>query len=198
MDDPDSLHEFWRGDAPEGNEPEAYLAPVHRSKALAGLISHLPKDAEILEVGCNVGRNLAYLHDQGWTRVTGVEISPRAVELLRREYPQLGSREIHLGAAEEQLPRFGDRQFDLVFTMAVLEHIHPQSAAVFDHVARIGRSVLAIEPEANASHRQYPHDVEALFTSRGLRLASKVSVDSLPEMADDPALNNYFAWLFER
>src|SRR4051794_25163727 len=68
IDDPAALREFWTQAEPEGNVPSSYINHVHRSEVLADLIADLPKDARILEVGCNVGRNLAYLHDSGWTQ----------------------------------------------------------------------------------------------------------------------------------
>jgi hypothetical protein len=53
--------------------------------------------------------------------LTGIELSEQAVEVLRREFPHIA--DVWVGAAEDILPTF-DR-FDLVFTMAVLVHIHP-------------------------------------------------------------------------
>jgi hypothetical protein len=56
------LHAFWMQRSPKGNDPEDYLKPLPRSAALLKLVDQ-PKEARILEVGCNVGRNLAHLHD---------------------------------------------------------------------------------------------------------------------------------------
>src|SRR5262245_13207253 len=172
MDRPEDLHEFWRQPEPEHNRPHTYIPHIQRSAALHQLIADLPKDARILEVGCNVGRNLAYLYDNGYPHVSGVEISPHAVALLRTTYPQLAGNQILVGAAEEVLPTLPTDGFDLVFTMAVLEHIHPDSSIVFDEIARIGRSILAIEQLGAYSHRQFPHDIPKIFRSRGLRLTS--------------------------
>ncbi len=191
------LHDFWRQPAPDGNVPSAYIAPVHRSRALVSLIKDLPKDAAILEVGCNVGRNLAFLHDSGYRNLTGIEISPHAARLLRETYPQLVDASVKVGAAEEVLPGFEDKRFDLVFTMAVLEHIHPDSTSVFENMARVARSLLTIEPERHASHRQYPHDIRAIFTGLGFELVHSVSMGELPDTADDPAIAQYFAWRFK-
>ncbi len=192
------LHDFWRQPSPDGNGPDGYIAPIHRSKALLSLLGSLPKDAAILEVGCNVGRNLAFLHDNGYHNVTGIEISPHAVELLRNTYPQLEPCNILVAPAEQALPTFSDKQFDLVFTMAVLEHIHPESSLVFENMARVAKSLLTIEPERHASHRQYPHDIRGIFTGLGFRLTQSVSMADLPDTADDPAIARYFAWRFEK
>ena len=198
MDRQASLHEFWRQPAPPGNNPHDYVRAVGRSQALLEIISDLPKDARILEVGCNVGRNIAYLYDHGYTGVEGVEISPHAVELLRETFPQLKDSEVHLGAAGETLPKFADDEFDLVFTMAVLEHIHPDESTVFDDMARIGKHVLAIEPEGRLSHRQFPHDVPKEFGDRGLTMVSNKPMGEFPSNAGDKTIYAFNAYRFER
>lgn len=189
---------FWQQPEPVGNVPEDFIDPVDRSRVLALLLEHLPREARVLEVGCNVGRNLAYLADAGYTDLEGVEISKRAVDLLRNTYPKLADTPIHLGAAEDVLPGL-DGPYDLVFTMAVLEHIHPKSQIVFDEICRLACSVLAIEPapgRVHASIRTYPHDLKRAFEQRGLKL---VSIDLLREERWQPNdLPAYAAWRFER
>lgn len=198
MDSQARLHEFWRQPNPAGNDPNNYIHATWRSKALLEIISDLPKDARILEVGCNVGRNLAYLYDNGYTAVEGVEINPHAVELLRRTFPQLADTKIHIGAAGEVLPKFADDEFDLVYTMAVLEHIHPDESGVFDDMARIGKHVLAIEPKGRLSHRQFPHDIPKVFAERGLTLVSDKSMADFPSNANDPTMKAFYAFRFAR
>ena len=56
---------------------------------MASLLQDLPHDARILEVGCGVGHNLAYLHDLGYHHLEGIEISKPVVDVLRETYPQL-------------------------------------------------------------------------------------------------------------
>ena len=199
MDKQAGLHKFWRQANPPGNNPNEYIKAVGRSQALLEIISDLPKDARILEVGCNVGRNLAFLHDSGYTNVEGVEINPHAVELLRKTYPQLAETEVHIGLAGEVLPQFEDDGFDLVFTMAVLEHIHPDESTVFDDMARIGQHVLAIEPVGGRlSHRQFPHDIPTVFMARGLTMVLDKSMADFPSNANDESIHAYSAYRFHR
>jgi SAM-dependent methyltransferase len=194
MDDRESLREFWTQPAPEGNVPADYIAPTARSELLSELIADLPLDARVVEVGCNVGRNLAWLHDHGRTRLAGVEINPHAVALLRETYPQLSDVPIHLGPAEDVLPTLPDDSAELVFTMAVLEHVHPDSTVVFDRIAAIAPRVLAIEPRGTASHRQFAHDIVDVFTSRGMRLVREASLTD----RTGTDLESYVAWTFAR
>ncbi|MGH3986017.1 MAG: class I SAM-dependent methyltransferase [Actinomycetes bacterium] len=194
----DDLHAFWRQPAPAGNSPGAFVPPVGRSKVLLELLSDLPTDARILEVGCNVGRNLAHLYDHGYHHLEGVEISPHAVELLRKTYPQIADVPVHLGPAEDVLPGMATDSFDLVFTMAVIEHIHPDSSAVFDHMVRIGRSILSIEPPGRRSHRQYPHDVPEVFRTRGMTLVTERPMSDFSETREDRGIRVYSAYRFQR
>lgn len=193
--DRDSLLNFWQQPEPPGNVPADYLREdaFERSQALLEAISFLPKSARILEVGCNAGRNIAHLFRNGYTGVEAVEISPHAVKLLRETFPELAGVLVHNGPAEEILPQFADQSFDLVFTMAVLEHIHPDSAEVFDNIARIAKTIVAVEPSFyNASTRQYPHDLKQIFKSRGFRLTRKQPMGNVKDV------ETYSLYQFER
>ena len=200
MDPVGTLHDFWRQRHPDGNVPEDYLN-TRRSELLLPLIEDLPLAAKILEVGCNIGRNLAYLHDHGYENLAGVEISPHAVDLLRVHHPQLEGVPIHVGPAEDELDRFADKEFDLVFTMAVLEHIHPDSRRVIDNIVRCGRHVLTVEPgegSQHRSHRRYAWDLRAEFAARGMRLASSRPIEEIRVLGNDETdLRGYVASRFE-
>lgn len=82
----------------------------------------LPKQLDkILEVGCNVGAQLALLQKQGYKDLYGIEINPQVVKQARRALPKTN---ILVGSAFE-LP-FRDNYFDMVFTSGVLIHISPR------------------------------------------------------------------------
>jgi pseudaminic acid biosynthesis-associated methylase len=88
-------------------------------------IGHLSKDIRILEVGCNVGMQLAGLQRMGFTNLYGIELQPYAVER---------SKEINKGLNIIQgsgfdIP-FKDGFFDLVLTNGVLIHIAPADLPV--------------------------------------------------------------------
>ena len=70
----DELHQFWRHPG-EGsmNLPIDYLQKgEERSQFLVELINgYVEPNARILEIGCNVGRNLNYLFNAGYTELGG-------------------------------------------------------------------------------------------------------------------------------
>ncbi len=77
--------------------------------------------------------------------------------------------DLHEGPAEELLPRLPDGRFDLVYTMAVLEHVHDDAAQVFAGIARVCRSFLiTIEDERRTSWRHFPRNYRRIFELLGL------------------------------
>lgn len=90
-----------------------------RSNFLADKIEPLEVKS-VLEIGCNCGRNLYTLKRKGNYKLTGIELNPGAIELMRHLYQDTYLRtKIIIGDVNEvELPKV-----DLTFTMAVLEHI---------------------------------------------------------------------------
>ncbi len=84
------------------------------------LMSALPKDIKILEVGSNTGMQLNCLQEMGFQNLYGIELQPYAVE-KSKEYTS--NINIIQGTGFD-LP-FKDNYFDLVCTNGVLIHIKP-------------------------------------------------------------------------
>ena len=166
------MHAYWRAPADAANRAAEYLAPraEPRSRLLVEVLrSYVERDARVLEVGCNAGRNLKHLWDAGFRNLEGVEISPEAVDLLRRTYPELAATRIRVSSIEDAAPSFADNHWDVVFTMAVLEHVHTDSDWVFQHLARASRRfVVTVEDERGASVRHFPRNYRTVFEPLGL------------------------------
>lgn len=165
------IHDFWR-EPPKCNEPERYARDLERTKGLIDAISsHAPGMESAMEIGCNVGRNLDALRTFGITRLSGIEISANAVKAMRRHFPELAKTvQIHNAPAEEVLPRLHDDSIDLVFSMAVLLHIHPDSEWIFAEMARVCRKrLITVEYEGAPSYRIYSRNYKAVFEAHGLR-----------------------------
>jgi len=75
------------------------------------------RDAKILDVGIGMGSNLRMLRDEGYRRVTGVDLNPVAV----RHCFASGFSSVLLGDATS-LP-FAGRVFDVVLATDIVEHI---------------------------------------------------------------------------
>jgi SAM-dependent methyltransferase len=103
-----------------------------RRRVLAAVLDglELPPRAAILDAGCGSGRTLDDLARRG--TVCGVDTSATAVEAARRR----GHRDVHVAAVED-LP-FGDRAFDLVTCLDVIEHT-PDDRATLAELLRVTR-----------------------------------------------------------
>ncbi|HWO75352.1 MAG TPA: class I SAM-dependent methyltransferase [Bacillus sp. (in: firmicutes)] len=166
----DAVHNYWRDPKEPGNLPEAYITPIERSQYLYELIKkYADVNAKILEPGCNVGRNLNYLLEKGYKNLAGIEISENAVNLLKSTYPELGKNAVIYNAPIENIiSDFDTGEFDVVFTMAVFEHIHYESDWIFNEIARISNSYLIIvESENGVSGRHFPRNYKNLFEPMG-------------------------------
>jgi 2-polyprenyl-6-hydroxyphenyl methylase/3-demethylubiquinone-9 3-methyltransferase len=87
----------------------------------------------VLDLGCGDGAVTAELAADG-ARVTGVDVSPVAIERARAAHPQIAFETV---ASDEPLP-FGDAAFDAVVCLNVLEHV-----ADTQHFLSEARRVLA-------------------------------------------------------
>lgn len=166
------LHAYWRKPWDGHNLPEQYLSHAARSLFLVNLLRrYADVTAKVLEIGCNVGRNLDFLFQEGHTHLAGVEISAAPLRLFRAAYPETFRHvTIHHAPIESIVERFRDREFDVVFTMAVMEHIHIDSEWIFPEIARIAGSLLiTIEDERGISERTFPRNYRKVFEPLGMR-----------------------------
>ena len=93
---------------------------VARSELNDRFLADIPKDARILEVGCNRGGQLLLLREMGFRNVFGIEIQHYALTQARALLPGVPLLE----ATAFEIP-FATGSFDLVFTSGVLIHIAP-------------------------------------------------------------------------
>ncbi len=75
----------------------------------------VPKDAQILDVGCGYGRTLNELYQSGFTDLTGIDISKNMIHRGKNLFPHL-----NLTKPENNGISFGDKSFDGVLLLAVL------------------------------------------------------------------------------
>lgn len=166
----DELHNYWRKPSDVGNFPNAYIKPIQRSRFLYNCISkYSDNNAKILELGCNVGRNLNYLFEAGYKHLTAIEISENAIKTLKETYPKMARElDIYHSTIEDAITKFNKGQFHIVYTMAVLEHIHTDSEWIFREIARITKSYLiTIEDESSISDRHFPRNYKNIFEPLG-------------------------------
>lgn len=97
----------------------------------------VPFGSSFLEVGCNIGKQLLILERMGYTHLNGVEINEKAVKLAKENK----GLNIKWGSAFG-IP-FSDNKFDVVFTIGVLIHIHPNDLnIVIDEMYRVSKEYI--------------------------------------------------------
>ena len=124
--------EFWSGDfgreytdrnsrhLAEWNEFYRSIYGTTKLEINAEFLGDLPRDARILEVGCNTGMQLVGLQAAGFEQLYGIELQAYAVEKARDFVRGVNI----LQGSGFDLP-FKDGYFDLVCTNGVLIHIAP-------------------------------------------------------------------------
>jgi len=172
---------YWQEPDDNNNNPLQYIAvgkiknpkAIARTQNLINIIDNLGiKNPKILEIGCNAGRNIDGLFKAGYKNISAIEISQNAIDVMEKTFPEtFSAANIYCGAAEETLAKFKDNQFDIVFTMAVLQHIHPESIerVTKDMVRVSGKHIITHEAETHSSWRHFPRSYRYLFSRLKLK-----------------------------
>jgi SAM-dependent methyltransferase len=93
--------------------------------------------ARLLEVGCGMGTDLLQFA-RGGAKVTGVDLTPRSIEISRQHLAVYGERGDFAITDGERLP-FADESFDVVYSNGVLHHT-PDTAGAVREVHRVVRT----------------------------------------------------------
>lgn len=90
--------------------------------------------ARLLEVGCGMGTDLLQ-YARGGVKVTGIDLTPRSIEISRQHLSLYGEAG-EFGIADcERLP-FADESFDVVYSNGVLHHT-PDTAGAVREIHRV-------------------------------------------------------------
>ena len=159
----EDLHNYW-SNPDKYNLAEDYFAKEHRSKMLYDFIKdEIPKGAVGLEIGCNVGRNIAYLTARGYKNISGIDINQNAVELGKQKW-----RNISLEAISIESYFQNNEKVPFIFTMAVLEHLYPTSFGQIKRKLANSEYLVTIEDENSKSFSHYPRNYKEIFEGLGL------------------------------
>lgn len=90
----------------------------------------------LLEIGCGMGTDLLQFA-RGGARVTGVDLTPRSIEISRDHFQLCGAHADFATTDAEKLP-FADESFDVVYSNGVLHHT-PDTAGAVREIHRVLR-----------------------------------------------------------
>ncbi|SCA63363.1 hypothetical protein SCG7109_AN_00050 [Chlamydiales bacterium SCGC AG-110-M15] len=167
------LLSYWKKPADASNGAEEYTESFFniRSLYLVSLIKgHCPNIESALEIGCNVGRNLHHIKKILRIPTAGIEYSEYALSIVNEHYPNLKDEAFIPGKAQDKLPELKDDSYDLVFSMAVLMHLHPSTPEAFwQHIPRVAKkNIITIESEGGGSGRNWRRNYRSLLEPHGL------------------------------
>jgi len=94
------------------------------------------KGARLLEVGCGMGTDLLQFA-RGGAKVTGIDLTPRSIEISRRHFEVYGQCGEFAISDCEKLP-FKSESFDVVYSNGVLHHT-PDTAGAVSELHRVLR-----------------------------------------------------------
>jgi SAM-dependent methyltransferase len=151
-----------------------------RRRILAELIrreGHLPRHAQILEIGCGTGHNLAMLGEFG--HVDALELDDEARALSEK---RLGRKIMRSPLPE--LSEVPDRHYDLIGAFDVIEHIDDDAAAVAAIATKLkpgGKFMIAVP-----AHRWMwtAHDVVNHHKRRYSKRTLKALIENSPMRLD--------------
>jgi len=173
----------------------AYRGSDGRSEhVLEVLAEHLDLDARILEVGCSAGRHLAHLREHGFEHLAGIEINEAARAVMAETYPELlEEATVHFASLQDVVTELADDEFDCVYAVETLQHVHPDDEWVFDELARVTADLLVTveieEPAPDAEPEGpdvnyvdddvplYYRDWDAVFGVRGFEQVAERSLE---------------------
>ena len=189
------LLNFWKNPSTD-NLPEQYLKGKERTLFLVKLVNkYCRKSFSVLEIGCNIGRNLYYLRKSGFNKLSGIEPNIKAIQLMRKKFEDTyKSIKLFKYPVESKIKKFNNSQLDLIFTMAVLEHIHPDSEWIFREMARVaGKYLITIENEKHYHWRTFVRNYKKIFEKLGFVQIEEINCREIDGLGE-----TYFARVFKK
>jgi len=177
MDDRKKLHDYWRRPSRE-NSYRKYMSGKDKKERSEYLVSVVKKYipvtefSSILELGCNVGRNLKFLWKAGYRNLTGVDINRSAISMARRFVPR--ATLVH-GTIEDFIKT--KERYSLVFTMAVLMHVKNGDINLFEKIATMAEDyIITIESEIqkDGKRRIVGRDYREIFEDLGFYQVAEI------------------------
>ncbi|MGE5418067.1 MAG: methyltransferase domain-containing protein [Acidobacteriota bacterium] len=151
--------------------PDKYLeADSITRTVLDEFITNMDRSASFIEIGCNAGRNLNYLYENGFCNLAGMDINETAIkEIMPANFPGLYQcGKFYIGNSAVEIKGIADESYDVVFSIAVLIHIPPDNISLFKDMVRISKRYIVVFTDENINY-----DFAKVFERLGCQLVYK-------------------------
>lgn len=134
----------------------AHYSQVPRTELFKPVFHNITKESSILEVGCNCGNQLEYLHRAGYTNLSGIDINALGISTIKAKRPWVKAQV----SSAAKLP-FPNKSFDMVMTCWCLCHLPPDKYKLaVKEIQRVCKKFVFIsEPYSNTGeicvHKDY-------------------------------------------
>ncbi len=128
--------------------------------------------ANILDLGCNIGRCLNYLSSKGYKNLHGVDVSKPAIDMIPDVFPKMFSvASIELESFESYLSKKDDLFFNTTFTLGATVELVPSSFPLIREITRVTSEYVCFM--ISPSGHWYPRFWEYEFQKNSFILVKK-------------------------
>lgn len=152
--------------------PELYLRSEPR-RLLKMVMDQTPKNAAILDLGCNSGADLNILALSGWRNLSGVDAGRAALELFSEQFPDTYAlADIKRDLFQRYLIQTPNLEFDVVYSNgSTIELVH-SSFPIVKELCRVTRNSIFIDIFERGE--PYPRDYLYQFKQAGFVLTEAI------------------------
>ncbi|MCG3777301.1 MAG: hypothetical protein JW395_4179 [Nitrospira sp.] len=148
-----------------GWDPVNYLH-TYRTRLVEKINEIVPKDASLVELGCNCGSDMNILVRDGYIHITGVDAGGRALEMFKREYPETYTVAM---PRHDLFQRFllgmATGSCDYIYSNgATIELVHP-SFPLVNQICRVAKKGVLLD--LSERHQGYPRNYSEQFAKHG-------------------------------
>ncbi len=150
----------------------SYVLPVYLKNALP-----VSKNSKILDIGCGLGQMLISLRKEGYTDISGIDISPEAIE-----YCSANSLKVELISDLSSYVSNGKSEYDFIIMSHVVEHLEKNRiidvlSLIKQRMLKPGGELVVMVPNAQSNtgcywaYEDFTH--QTLFTAGSLYFVLK-------------------------
>ena len=164
--------------------PDLYLRQ-NPTRPAQRVINVIPRSETLMELACNSGCDLNFVHQAGFTQVKGVDVSGQALVTFQEVFPEAwASAEISHDLFQRYLLNQPSKSVDTIYSNGcAIELVHP-SFPIVREICRVARGNVILELDPYISG--YTRDYVGQFRKRGFTIAYST------EAADGPGVSHLY------